>query len=335
MGETTRHPSISPTGAAPGHDHPAAGGHTHAPASLAVGPQAHAHARIEDRRALRIALVITAVMMAAEAAGGFLSGSLALLADAGHMLTDVAALALSLVAFRLAGLPKTNRRTFGWRRFEIFAAFVNGLALWGVAGVIAWEAYKRLSAPHEIKSGMMMIIATLGLAANVVSGAVLYRGRERSLNARGAFLHVAADALGSVGVLAAALLIKLTGSPVWDPAVSVAVCLLILWGATRLVRESFHVFMEGVPAHLDIEAIEAALAGVPGVAGIHDLHVWTITSGFVSLSAHLKVKRRSDVQQVIRDADAAVSGRFGILHTTFQPEIADEAGCDSHSCPED
>ncbi len=295
----------------------------------------HTHSRAEDRKPLLIALVITAAMMAAEAAGGFLSGSLALLADAGHMLTDVAALALSLVAFRLSGLPKTNRRTFGWRRFEIFAAFLNGLALWAVAGVIAWEAYKRLNAPHEIKSGMMMIIAALGLVANIVAGAVLYRGRERSLNARGAFLHVAADALGSVGVLAAALLIKITGSSAWDPVVSVAVCLLILWGATRLVWESFHVFMEGVPAHLDIAAVEKALAGVPGVVAIHDLHVWTITSGFVSLSAHLKVSRGVDVQQVIRGADAAVSSRFGILHTTFQPEIADEPGCDSHSCPED
>jgi len=294
----------------------------------------HTHPRAEDQKPLRIALIITAAMMLAEMAGGFLSGSLALLADAGHMLTDVAALALSLIAFRLSGLPKTNRRTFGWRRFEIFAAFVNGVALWGVAGVIAYEAFKRLSAPHVIKSGMMMAIAALGLVANIVSGAVLYRRREGSLNARGAFLHVAADALGSVGVLAAALLIKITGSSAWDPVISVAVCVLILWGATRLIRESLHVFMEGVPAHMDIEAVEAALAGVPGVAGIHDLHVWTITSGFISLSAHLKVARGADIQQVIRDADEAVSTRFGILHTTFQPEFADEPGCNSHSCPE-
>jgi cobalt-zinc-cadmium efflux system protein len=180
----------------------------------------------------------------------------------------------------------------------------------------------------------MMAVAALGLAANVVVGAVLFRGRERNLNIKGAFLHVMADALGSVGVLAAALLIKVTGSFLWDPIVSVGVCVLILWGSVRLIRESFHVFMEGAPGHLDVAAIEKALAQVPGVVEIHDLHVWTITSGFISLSAHLKISKGQDVQQVIRNADAAVSSRFGILHTTFQPEIAEEPGCETHSCPE-
>jgi cobalt-zinc-cadmium efflux system protein len=292
------------------------------------------HALTEHKNPLRTALVITAAMMLVEATGGFLSRSLALLADAGHMLTDVAALGLSLFAFWLSGRPKTNRRTFGWRRFEIFAAFLNGLALWAIAVVIGFEAHKRLSAPPEIKSGIMMAVAALGLAANVVVGAVLFRGRERNLNIKGAFLHVMADALGSVGVLAAALLIKVTGSFLWDPIVSVGVCVLILWGSVRLIRESFHVFMEGAPGHLDVAAIEKALAQVPGVVEIHDLHVWTITSGFISLSAHLKISKGQDVQQVIRNADAAVSSRFGILHTTFQPEIAEEPGCETHSCPE-
>jgi cobalt-zinc-cadmium efflux system protein len=256
------------------------------------------------------------------------------LADAGHMLTDVAALGLSLFAFWLSGRPRTNRRTFGWRRFEIFAAFVNGLALWVIAGFIAYEAVRRLSAPPEVKSSLMMAIAALGLVANVVVGAVLFRSRERSLNVKGAFLHVMADALGSVGVLAAALMIKITGSFAWDPIVSVGVCVLILWGSGRLIRESFLIFMEGAPGHLDVTAIEKALAGVPGVVGVHDLHVWTITSGFVSLSAHLKISVGRDVQRVIHEADTAVSSRFGILHTTFQPEIADEPGCETHSCPE-
>jgi len=287
-----------------------------------------------QKRPLWIALVITAAMMLVEAAGGFLSGSLALLADAGHMLTDVAALGLSLFAFWLSGRPRTNRRTFGWRRFEIFAAFVNGLALWVIAGFIAYEAVRRLSAPPEVKSSLMLAIAALGLVANVGVGAVLFRSRERSLNVKGAFLHVTADALGSVGVLAAAVLIKITGSFAWDPIVSVGVCVLILWGSGRLIRESFLIFMEGAPGHLDVTAIEKALAEVPGVVGVHDLHVWTITSGFISLSAHLKISMGQDVQQVIRDADTAVSARFGILHTTFQPEIAEEPGCETHSCPE-
>ncbi len=295
----------------------------------------HAHSPAEHRKPLAAALIITAVVMAAETAGGLLSGSLALLADAGHMLTDVAALGLSLFAFWLAGLPKTARRTFGWRRFEIFAAFVNGLALFAVAGVIGYEAFRRFSTPREIRSGLMMAVAALGLLANIAVGILLYRGRQTNLNVRGAFLHVIADALGSLGVLAAGALIGLTGSFVWDPVVSVAVCLLILWGAGRLVRESFHVFMEGAPAHLDVAAVEKALAEVRGVAGVHDLHIWTITSGFVSLSAHLKIVKGQDIQGVIRSADAAVSSRFGILHTTFQPEVAEEPGCDTHSCPAD
>lgn len=290
------------------------------------------HALTEHKRPLKTALAITAAMMLVETAGGFLSGSLALLADAGHMLTDAAALGLSLFAFWLSERPKTNRRTFGWRRFEIFAALVNGLALWAIAAVIGFEAFQRLSSPPEIKSGLMMAIAALGLVANVVVGAVLFRGRKRSLNIKGAFLHVTADALGSVGVLAAALLINITGSFAWDPIVSVAVCALILWSSGRLIRESFHVFMEGAPGHLDLTAIEKTIAEVPGVVEIHDLHVWTITSGFISLSAHLKISRGRNVQEVIRNAHMLVSSRFDVLHTTFQPEIAEDPGCETGSC---
>ena len=273
-------------------------------------------------------------MMVIEVAGGFLSGSLALLADAGHMLTDAAALGLSLFAFWLSSRPKTVSRTFGWRRFEIFAAFINGIALWAIAGVIGYEAFKRLAAPPDIKSGLMMIIAAVGLASNIIVGAILFRGRNRSLNIKGAFLHVLADALGSVAVLAAGLLIKLTGSYVWDPIVSAGVCALILWSSGRLVRDSFHVLMEGAPAHLDVAAIQETLTEVPGVVEVHDLHVWTITSGFVSLSAHLKISRGQDIQGIIRQAHRAVSSRFNVLHSTFQPEIAEEAGCETASCPE-
>jgi len=304
-------------------------------ANVPVSASGPAHDRGAPKTPLKIALAVTAAVVLAEAAGGFLSGSLALLADAGHMLTDVAALGLSLFAFWLSDRPKTSRRTFGWRRFEIFAAFLNGLALWAVAGVIGYEAFRRFRAPTEVRSGLMMAVAALGLAANIAVGAVLARGREHSLNLRSAFLHVVADALGSAGVLAAAVLIRLTGSFVWDPIVSVAVCLLILWGAARLIRESFQIFMEQAPEGLDVAAVEKALAAVPGVAGVHDLHVWTISSGFVSLSAHLKISRECDVRRVIRDADAAVSKGFGILHTTFQPEVAERAGCETHSCPAD
>lgn len=293
----------------------------------------HDHALTENRRVLGLALIVTALTMVVEAVGGVLSGSLALLADAGHMLTDVAALGLGLFAFMLSSRPRTAGHTFGWKRFEIFAAFLNGIALWIVAGVIGYEAYRRMAAPHEIKSGMMMAIAIIGLVSNLAVGTILFRGRHRSLNVKGAYLHVLADALGSVGVIAAALLIKLTGSFVWDPIVSTAVCFLILWGATRLIRESFHVFMEGAPAHLDVSRMEAALREVPGVVDLHDLHVWTITSGFVSLSAHLKVPQGVDGREVVRRAHEAISTRFNVLHTTFQIEVAEEPGCETGSCP--
>jgi cobalt-zinc-cadmium efflux system protein len=250
------------------------------------------------------------------------------------MLTDAAALGLSLFAFWLSSRPKTFSRTFGWRRFEIFAAFVNGIALWAIAGAIGYEAIKRMSAPPEIKSGLMMIVAALGLASNVAVGAILFRGRNRSLNIKGAFLHVLADALGSVAVLAAGLLIKITGSYAWDPIVSAGVCLLILWSSGRLVRDSFHVLMEAAPAHLDVATIKDALAELPGVVDVHDLHVWTITSGFVSLSAHLKISPGRDIREIIRLAHRAVSSRFNVVHTTFQPEIAEDPGCETASCPE-
>ncbi|HMA54089.1 MAG TPA: cation diffusion facilitator family transporter, partial [Acidobacteriota bacterium] len=248
------------------------------------------HSVAEHRRPLQIALLITAAVLAVELIGGILSHSLALLADAGHMLTDVAALGLGLFAFWLSGRPASSGRTFGWRRFEIFAAFLNGVALWIIAAVIGYEAFLRLQSPQPVKGGLMLAVALIGLAANVAVGAVLYRSREHSLNIRGAFLHVVADALGSVGVLVAAVLIATTRSFIWDPIVSAAVCLLILWSSARLIRDSFRIFMEGAPSHLDPGAIRAALAGLDGVTDVHDLHVWTITSGFVSLSAHLKVR---------------------------------------------
>jgi cobalt-zinc-cadmium efflux system protein len=289
---------------------------------------------MENRRILALALAITAFFMLVEVIGGFMSGSLALIADAGHMFTDAAALTLSLFAFRLSSRPRTAAKTFGWRRFEIFAAFLNGIALWIVSGLIGYEAFKRLKAPPEIKSGMMIVIAVLGLLSNIAVGAILFRSRERNLNVKGAFLHVLADGLGSIGVLAAALLIRLTGSFVWDPLVSAGACILILWGSSRLIKESFHIFMEGAPAHLDIAGINKALAEIPGVVDIHDLHVWTITSDFVSLSAHLKVLKNQDARNILRKAHDVVSAKYGVLHTTFQLEIAEEPGCETGSCLE-
>ena len=293
-----------------------------------------AHSQSEHQRPLALALVITAAVLVVETAGGFLSRSLALLADAGHMLTDVAALALGLFAFWLSGRPASARRTFGWRRFEIFAAFLNGVALWVIAAIIGYKAYQRIEAPQPVNGLLMLVIAAVGLAANIAVGAILYRGRERSLNIRGAFLHVAADALGSVGVLVAALLIETTGSFIWDPIVSAAVCLLILWSSARLIRDSFRVFMEGAPSHLDPAAIRATLAGLDGVTDVHDLHVWTITSEFVSLSAHLRVRAGADPSDVLRRAHEVISSRYRVLHSTFQVEAEEERACATASCDE-
>jgi cobalt-zinc-cadmium efflux system protein len=290
----------------------------------------HDHSRAQ--RPVRVALLITASVLVVEVAGGLLSRSLALLADAGHMLTDVAALGLGLFAFWLSARPPSARRTFGWRRFEIFAAFLNGVALWVIAALVGTEAFKRLQSPPPVKAGLMLAVAAFGLAANVLVGAILFRGRKTNMNVRGAFLHVVGDALGSLGVLAAALLISWTGSTVWDPLVSAIVCLIILWSSALLIRDSFRVFMEGTPAHLDLAEIRAVLAALDGIADVHDLHVWTITSGFVSLSAHLAVRAGTDGKEVLRRAHDAISSRFGILHSTFQIEAEEESGCATGSC---
>jgi len=287
-----------------------------------------------NKRTLALALGITAATVVVEIAGGLMSGSLALLADAGHMATDAGALGLSLFAFWLSSRPQTTSRTFGWRRFEIFAAFLNGISLWVIAGFIGAAAVRRLQAPPPVRSGMMLAFAFLGLASNAAAMFVLARGRGRSLNIRGAFLHVLADALGSVGVLAGALLIRITGSFIWDPIVGVAVCVLILWSSLRLILESFHVFMEGVPRHLDLEALTGTLTDIPDVLEVHDLHVWTITSGFISLSAHLKVEGNADLPGILREARDRVSSGYGIDHSTFQLEAADETGCETGTCEE-
>ncbi len=301
------------------HDH-----HDHGPGA--------SHAA--DRKSLSLALVLTALTMGVEIAGGFISGSLALLADAGHMLTDVAALGFSLFAFWLSDRPRTARRTFGWRRFEIFAAFVNGVALWVISGLIAYEAYERFKTPFAVRSGLMLGVALFGLLINAVVGAMLYQRRAHSLNIRGSFIHVLADGLGSVGVLVAAILIRITGSGLWDPAASIAVCLLVLWSSTKLVLESFHILMEGAPRHLNIAEVEKVLAAIPGVLAVHDLHVWTVTSGFVSLSAHLKVRPGRESQAILRESKEALEKAFGVSHATLQLEYAEIAGCETASCEE-
>ncbi len=289
---------------------------------------------MSGRRALRTALLITIVFMGVEVLAGILSGSLALLADAGHMFTDAASLGLGLFAFWLSSRPRTEARTFGFRRFEVFAALINGISIWLIAGLIGWEALSRLREPPPINAGTMGVVGLVGLASNAAVAAILLPARSRSLNVRGAFLHVLADGLGSLGLILAAVLIKATGRFFWDPAVSLGICLLILLSSIRLIKESFHILMEGTPSHLDTEAVGKALASIPGVTGVHDLHIWMIASEFVSLSAHLNVPKTCDSREIFRRAQDILRSEFQISHSTLQLEIQDEGSCPTESCDE-
>jgi cobalt-zinc-cadmium efflux system protein len=279
--------------------------------------QAHDH-RSASRRALGTVLALTVGVTAVEVVGGFLTGSLALLADAGHMLSDTFAIGLALVALTLAERPSTPRRSFGFQRAEILAAFVNGLTLVLVSGWIAWEAVQRFRDPPEILGGWMLAVAAVGLAVNVVAAGILLRSATESLNVEAALRHVVADVLGSVGVLAAALVILLTGWTTIDPIVSLAIALLIVASAWSVLRDSTAILMEQTPSGIDADQVARAIVEVPGVTSVHDLHVWRITSGFDALSAHVLVGRGEDCHGLRQDIERVLADRFGITHTTLQ-----------------
>jgi len=292
----------------------------------ARGPGAgheHPHglaARGADARALRSAAFLSAAVLVVEVVGGFLAGSLALLADAGHMATDVGALVLSLIALRLAERAPTRARTFGWLRTEILAALANGVTLAGISVYVAIEALRRLVEPPPVRGELMLVVASLGLLANVVAAALLWRGRHHNLNLRGAFLHVVGDAVGSLGALGAAVLIALFGWRIADPLVALGVSGLILVSAWRLVRESIEVLMEATPAHVELDALERAMQEVPGVLGLRDLHVWTLTSGYHAMSAHVEVEGSRAPAAILERLQRVAREDFGISHTTFQLE---------------
>jgi cobalt-zinc-cadmium efflux system protein len=282
-----------------------------------------------DRRPLAIALAITTVFLVVEVVGGLLTGSLALLADAGHMATDAAALALALFASWLARKPATPSRSFGFRRAEILAALANAVALVVVSLVIFWEAARRLDEPPHIDGGPMLAVAVAGLLANLASAWVLSRGggHAHDLNTRGALLHVLGDLLGSAGAILAAVVIVFTGWHAADPILSAGIGLLVLWGAWRLMREAVDILLEATPPGLDPAAIRRGMTGVDGVVGVHDLHVWTVTSGLVALSAHVALAASADWQRILPVLNAVLRDRFGIAHATLQPE---PAGADSN-----
>lgn len=298
----------------------------------AHGPAPAAEERRRRRRTLGLVLALTAAFTVVEAVAGFLTNSLALLSDAGHMLTDTAALALSLFAVWFAGRPATARRSFGFHRAEILAALVNGVAIVVIAVFIVREAIGRLAAPPEVKSGPMLAVAVAGLAVNVVAAFLLHRDAHASLNVRGAFLHVLGDLLGSVGAIAAAAIMLTTGFTLADPIASLLVAGLIVFSALRLIRQSVDILLEAAPAHLDSREIHEALLAVPGVERVHDLHVWTISSGFDSLTAHLVLAPGARHQEVLEASHRMLVTRFGLAHSTLQPEESGLDPCGSPGC---
>jgi len=288
----------------------------------------HAHEfqalRETSRSRLLLVLGLTSVFLIVEVAGALLTGSLALLADAGHMLTDVAALALALFAMWFSARPATPQRTYGYHRAEILAALANGLLLVGIVIYILWEAFQRLQNPPEIDSFPMLLVAAAGLLVNLAGAWILTQSTERSLNVQGAYLHVLGDALGSIGVLVAAGIMLLTGWYLADPIISVVIGLVILYSGWDLIRQTTDVLLEAVPSHIDLEEVRAEMLSIQGVESVHDLHIWTLTSGFVSLSAHVVVEDVSrDGQRVLMALRDTLLHRFGIGHTTIQIEGRD------------
>jgi cobalt-zinc-cadmium efflux system protein len=270
-------------------------------------------------RRLRLALAITATFLVAEVVGGILSNSLALLADAGHMLTDVAAIALSLFVAWFSRQPHDPRRTFGYLRWEILAAFLNGATLLLVSAWIAIEAVLRLRQPEAVEGGLMLAVAVAGAIANIAAAFVLHPASEASLNLRGAYLHVVGDLLGSVATVVAALLVRYTGWLIADPIASILVTLLIVRGAWRLVRESVDVLLESTPAHISLGSVRKQLEAIPGIESVHDLHVWTVTSNVVAMSVHAIVREPERHQHVLEHVHDAML-LFGIQHVTVQLE---------------
>jgi cobalt-zinc-cadmium efflux system protein len=288
----------------------------------AAGPEARTReSRLVQQRQLTAVVALTAFFLVIEVAGGILSGSLALLSDAGHMLTDLLALILSLMAVRFASLPATPAKSYGYHRLEILSALVNGSLLILISAGILYHAFRRFIAPVPIQSGLMMLVALAGLVANLVSVAILTRA-EQSLNLRCARMHVIGDALCSAGVLLAGLAISLTGWQRIDAIVGAIIAVVVVVGALRLVREAVDVLLEATPAGIDLDRVSEAIAAVPGVLEVHDLHIWSITTGLPALSGHVRldVSLPATTDDMLNRIKRTVRDRFGIVHTTIQVE---------------
>jgi len=306
------------------HDHSHSHAHNHS----------HNHSHGPDRsnkRALTISLLVTAGIMLVEFFGGLFTNSLALLSDAGHMLSDAGSLALSLAAIYLAAKPLSAKKTYGYYRFEILAALMNGVALFAIAGIIIWEAQERFFAPPQVNSTYMMGIALIGLLANLLSAWTLHSQGDvqDNINLRSAYLHILGDALGSVGAIAAGLLMYFFGWYTADPIISVLVALLILRSAWRVIDDAVHILLEGTPPTVNWAKVKAAISAIEGVKDIHDLHIWTITSGRDSLTCHLLIEKDFDSQLILQQTICLLEDQFQIKHATIQVETEN---FHHHSC---
>lgn len=277
-------------------------------------------AGLKNKKSLWIAFLLTSSYMIAEAVGGIVTGSLALLADAGHMLTDAGALGLALFAIRYAERPASPRKTYGYLRTEILAALLNALALLLVSGYILYEAWTRFQEPPEVQGVPMLIVATIGLILNFVSMRMLASAAGESLNAKGAYLEVLSDALGSVGVILAGVIVMTTGWNFADPIIGAGIGLFIVPRTWALLKDSVHILLEGTPARIDLAALENAVKAVNGVVAIHDIHVWTLTSGWDALSAHVTVADGAGQPLVLTELQALLKKDFEIEHVTLQLE---------------
>jgi cobalt-zinc-cadmium efflux system protein len=307
-------------------EHQAERAHTHS----------HSHATpsraSRSKRKLLWVLALTAAYTLAEAAGGWLSGSLALLADAGHMLADVAALALALAAVWFGSRPATPNKTFGYYRLEILAALTNGVVLVVIALVVFYEAYQRFHTPRAVETNVMIPVAVGGLIVNLICAWLLHGDHHDDLNVRGAWLHILGDALGSVGAIAAGVMMWAYGWYQADPIFSAAIALLIVWSSWHLIRESTNVLLEGTPAHINLASVEESISETEGVERVHDLHVWTITSGREALSAHVVHAHGVAPRELLIELRAKLHERFGVDHLTIQMETSDFEDETYHFC---
>lgn len=320
-------PGNGPSGeaAASAHLHAAHGDHDF---HDHTGP-GHNHASHAPVRSLRLALVLTAGLLVVEIFGGLMSNSLALLADAGHMLTDVGALGLSLFVAWFSAQPETPRKSYGYLRWEILAAFLNGSTLLLISAWILFEAVIRFRNPEPVQGGLMLGVAIVGLIINIIAARILHPTSQANMNVRGAYLHVLGDLLASVGTVIAAVLIRYTGWLVADPLVSVLTTAVIVRGSWQLVRQSVDILLESTPPHIDLETVRTQLEAIPGIESVHDLHIWSVTPRMVAMSAHAII-RDSDAQQHALEHVHDAMRLFGIQHVTVQIERREMHGREGH-----